>query len=225
MLQWLRRIKSKKSFRVFLVIGIAVLSVGLVGSFAIWSLPNLSSSQANDKSPTDSSEQYQQLEEQIAQLEKSVAEKKNDPKLLEKLGNAYYDLGYQMFMDKGDAKTVAANLDSALKNYEAALELDPDNVPLILQAASTATGVADTDKAEAFYKKALAIEPNAPENRLAYANFLLYVSNDYDGAKKELQTALTLKPDKDTKLGIEAMLEQVDQLEKSQNKAESKSDK
>lgn len=224
MLQWLRRVKSKKGFRIFVIIGIAVLSVGLVGSFAIWSLPNFSSaSKAQDNTPADPSVQYKELEDSIAQLEKSAAEKQDDPEFLEKLGNAYYDLGFQMFMDGGDSAAISAKLTSALENYEAAMKLKPKDVPLMLQAASTATGVGKVDRADALYKKAMEIQPDSAANKLSYANFLLYVKSDFQGAKQQLQEAAKLNPDEQTKTGIESMLDQVDQLEKAQKKTDAQS--
>jgi len=225
MLQWLRKIKSKKSFRIFTIIGIAVLSMGLIGSYAIWSAPNISSSKAEDDAPLDPSVQYQEAETKIAELEKSKAENKDDPEILEKLGNAYYDLGFQMFMDGGDSDTVFSKLSSALENYEAALKLDPENVPLMLQAASTATGVQNFERAEALYKKALEVEPDSASNKMAYGNFLLYVKSDFEGAKKQFQEGLKLNPDEQTKTSLEGLLDQVDQLEKQAKEATDKADK
>lgn len=222
MLQWLRKIKSKKSFRILTIIGILVLSVGLIGSYAIWSAPNISSSKADDNAPLDPSVQYQQAEATIADLEKSKSENKDDPEILEKLGNAYYDLGFQMFMDGGDSDTVFSKLSSALENYEAALKLDPENVPLMLQAASTATGVQNVERAEALYKKALEIEPDSASNKMAYGNFLLYVKSDYEGAKSQFQEGLKLNPDEQTKTSLEGLLDQVDQLEKQAKEAADK---
>ena len=217
MLQWLRRIKSKKGFRFFTIIGVAVLIVGLIGSYAIWSAPSFSSPQAGGS--TVDPIQYQQAEKQIAELEEGKEENKDDPRYLEKLGNAYYDLGYQMFMDKGDPDTVFAKLTAALENYEAALELDPENVALMLQAASTATGVGNLEKAEALYKKTVELEPDSASNRLSYGNYLLYVKGDYDEAKVQLQEGLKLNPDEDTKTGLEGLLEQVDELKKLKKEA------
>lgn len=222
MLQWLRRIKTKKGFRVVTTIFIAVLSVGLVGSFAIWAVPNLPITSAQSKGNNDPSVQYQQFEEQIAELEKSKEANKDDPEFLEKLGNAYYDYGFQMFMEGGNSEGVLAKLKAALENYEAALKLAPEDVELILQAATTATGVGDVERAEALYKEALKVEPDSPHNKLLYGNFLLYVKGDYDGSRQQLQEGLKLDPDEDTKSNLEGLLEQVDSLEKSQKEAAGK---
>lgn len=225
MLQWLRRVKSKKGFRLAIIIGVAILSVGLVGSYAIWSAPNFSSSQADAGTPIDPTVQYQQAENEIAELEQSKDENKENPKYLEKLGNAYYDLGFQMFMDGGDSDTVYAKLAAALENYEAALELDAENVSLMLQAASTATGVGNLERAEALYTKVVELEPDSASNRLSYGNYLLYVKGDYEGAREQLQDGLKLDPDEEIKTSLEGLLKQVDELEKQQKEAADKATK
>ncbi|HHX94598.1 MAG TPA: tetratricopeptide repeat protein [Clostridia bacterium] len=226
MLQWLRRVKSKRSFRILAMIGVAILSVGLIGSFAIWSIPQFSSSsQANNQTPVDPSVQYEEMENRISELEASLSENKEDPKVLEKLGNAYYDLGFQMFMDGADSALALAKLNSALENYEAALELDPENVPLMLQAASTAASIGNTEKGEELYKQAVELEPDSAEAKMYYGNFLLYAKSDFQGAREQLEKALELNPEEDIKSSIDALLEQADQLEAAQKEADSEKDK
>ena len=226
MLQWLRRVKSKRSFRILAMIGVAILSVGLVGSFAIWSIPQFSSSsQANNQTPVDSSVQYEEMENRISELEASLSENKEDPKVLEKLGNAYYDLGFQMFMDGADSALALEKLNSALENYEAALELDPENVPLIIQAASTAASIGNTEKGEELYKQAVELEPDSAEAKMYYGNFLLYAKSDFLGAREQLEKALELNPEEDIKSSIDALLEQADQLEAAKKEADSEKDK
>lgn len=222
MLQWLRRVKSKKSFRIVAILGITILSVGLVGSFAIWSVPNLSLSRADEKAAVDPSVQYEQMEKRIAELEKSLSDKKDNPELLEKLGNAYYDLGFQMFMDGADADTALAKLNAALDNYGAALEADPENVSIMLQAASTATSIGSVDRAESLYKQALEVDPDSPETKMYYGHFLLYGKNDFKSAREQWQEALQLNPDSETKQNLEALIEQANQLEEAQKEAEDK---
>lgn len=219
MLQWIRRSRTKKHFKIFMIIGIAVLSLGLIGSYAIWSIPRFSSSSGTgEQTPADPTVEYQQMEERIAELEKSLSQKKDDPALLEKLGNAYYDLGFQMFMDGTDSKAAQENMNAALKNYEAVLKLKPDNIPVVLQAAYTASIVGNISKAEELYQKALSLDAGSIEVKLNYGHFLLYGKNDFDGARKQWNEALKLNPDAETKKNIESLIEQANQLQEYQKK-------
>lgn len=222
MLQWIRRIRTKKGFRFAAAIFIAILSVGLVGSFAIWAVPNLPSSSAQNTETGTSEVQYQQLEETIAELEASKEANQEDPALLEKLGNAYYDYAFQLFMNGGDSEKALTNFQAANDNYEAALALNPENVELMLQTATAATYTGDMERAEALYQEAVKVEPDSPTNRLLYGYFLLYVKSDFDGARGELQEGLKLNPDAATKENLEGLLEQVDTVEKSQQEAAGK---
>lgn len=225
MLQWIRRAKNKKRFRTLMIIGIVVLSFGLVGSYAIWSVPRFNSSQAGSSAPADSTADYEQMEKRIAEIEQSVAQKKDDPELLENLANAYYDLGFQMFTDGSDAKKAQENLNSALLNYEAVLKITPDNIPVTLQAAYTSWINGNVEKAEGFYKKALGIDPKAVDTKISYGQFLLYGKNDFEGAKKQWQEALSLNPDADTKTNLQGLMDQADQLKDYQEKAAKEAEK
>ena len=68
MLQWLRRVKSKRSFRILAMIGVTILSVGLIGSFVIWSILQFSHPQANNQTPVDPSVS-EEMENRISELE------------------------------------------------------------------------------------------------------------------------------------------------------------
>jgi len=219
MLQWIRRARTKKKFRTIAIIGIAVLSFGLIGSYAWWSVPK-SSSRGGSEEAIDPSVEYKQMEEYISELEKSLAEKPDDPELLEKVGNAYYDLGYRMLVEGADAAQGQNKLNEALKKYEEVLEITPNNIPLILQAAYTASIVGNVEKGEALYQKALSLDAKSIEAKSYYGQFLLYSKNDYEGARKQWQEALALNPDEGTKKSLESLIENSKQLEEFQKKQE-----
>jgi len=220
MLQFLRRARYDKKFRILLIIGTVFLAVGLVGSFALWSLPTAPQPRASTEDQANQPRDYSYLEEEIKSNQQALEESPDDPKLLTKLANAYYDLGVNQMMDGIDIEAATGNLKKALANYESALENTPDDVELHLQAAAAAFYSMETDKAEEHYKQALGVDPSSIEARIDYGKFLLYGRSDFAGAKQQWRDAIALEPAPAVKETLEALIEQAEQIEEYQQQAE-----
>ena len=78
---------SKKKMRVPLIIMVIMLAVGLVGSFAIWSSPNVGGTAGNEIQPE---EQIKNLQISIDSLEKDLEENPKDFSVVKSLADARY---------------------------------------------------------------------------------------------------------------------------------------
>ncbi|NLK00831.1 MAG: hypothetical protein GX318_06300 [Clostridia bacterium] len=215
MLRKLRRARSKKGMRYFLIALTVVLSVGLVGSFALMSMPSFQPEIGDNLQGTNEG-YYERLEKDIEEYKEILEESPEELEILEKLGNAQYDLGIGKLMEGDNVDRALDNIKEALDSYEKALSIDPDNLELTIQTAVTAFYAGEKDRAETNYSKALKLDPESVEAKLSYGQFLLYGESDIAGAKKQWKEALALAADDATKETLEAYIQQADQMEKLQ---------
>ena len=214
MLSHIRRGRRKKSIRMLLIIMTVVLSIGLIGSFAIMSAPSGSPQEGQPGTAAS----FDDLEERIDQYERAVDENPEDAENYINLGDAYYDFGVSKAQQGEDPEIVMESLKEALVNYEEALETRPDDLTLNLRVASTAFYTGEIDKAETYYERALDLEPEYPELldvKVNYGQFLLYGKNDFEGAKEQWQEAIELTSDDEIEQAIESLIEEAEELERS----------
>jgi len=218
MLNLIRRLYTKKNFRIGLIILTVVLCLGLVGTYFAY-LPVLLFSKGNaegEGAHADYDYEYENLENRIKEYEAQLKEKPEDVEILWNLGNAYYDLGIRKLVEGKEISEGTDSLKKSLEIYEKAVKIKPDDAKIWGQAAGAAYYVGDMEKAEKYYREALSLDPESIDMRINYGQFLLYGKNDMAGAKAQWQKALSRAKDESTKQALEAMLEQVEELEKQQ---------
>ncbi|NLO88988.1 MAG: hypothetical protein GX088_01435 [Clostridia bacterium] len=217
MLNNIRNLYKKKNFRIGLIVLTVVLCLGLVGSYFAF-IPDLLLSRGNrggeGTQDMDYDFEYENLENRIKEYEAKLKEKPEDVETLWNLGNAYYDLGVRKLVEGQEVSEGTESLKKSLETYEKAVEIDPDDAKILAQAAGAAYYVGDMEKAEKYYKEALNLDPESVDTRINYGQYLLYGKNDLAGAKAQWQQALSRAKDETTKQALEAMLEQVEELEK-----------
>jgi len=224
MLSSIRKARTKKNIRLALIIMTVVLGIGLVGSFAIWSLPAPTQPKSGEKAEQDSAQEYEGLMKNIKGYKEMLKDNPDNVEVLKKLGNAYYDLGVRKLMEGQDIETAVDSLKQSLAAYERALELKPGDIELEIQAATAAFYTGDKEDAETHFRKALEIDPESVEARISYGQFLLYGKNDFKGAREQWQQAMDYAPDEATKQTLQALIKQAEELEQLQKQGEEEKD-
>ena len=122
------------------------------------------------------------LEQSIVKIEQHLKENPQDVKAWKMLGLSYFDLN---------------KIDESLKAYEKAYQIDPNDPRLLVEYASALISSNDdqfTPKPMGFIKKALEIEPNAPD-ALYLAGLFAANAQDFKLAKTLWNKALSALPE------------------------------
>jgi DNA-binding winged helix-turn-helix (wHTH) protein/thioredoxin-like negative regulator of GroEL len=115
------------------------------------------------------------------------------PELLHHYWRGWY------FLEKRTASALAA----AAEQFEAALRIDPDNVPALVGLARAHALIAENSyapgsyafrKAKAAISRAVEIDPASAEARATLADILLFCDWNWAEAEREIENALALKP-------------------------------
>ncbi|MCR6544469.1 tetratricopeptide repeat protein [Dehalobacterium formicoaceticum] len=222
--------RSKNKMRVPLIIMVAILAFGLVGSFAIWSSPNLNLNNAQGKGEVDPQAMVNSLQTSIDQLEKDLAKNPQDFTTLKNLGEVRSQQGgfYLQLNDKDKSKEVFAK---GLDNYLLALEHKPQELnnqgqaDLMVAAAYCASNAEQENTAGPLYQKAVQLAPqdfNARSNYVIYQAFYL---RDIEGAKKEITAYKGLLPEGDGRIAqadqLSGLIESLEQGSKTEGSAKS----
>ncbi|MDC3266167.1 c-type cytochrome biogenesis protein CcmI, partial [Candidatus Thioglobus sp.] len=122
------------------------------------------------------------LEQSVVKIEQHLKENPQDVKAWKMLGLSYFDLN---------------KIDESLKAYEKAYQIDPNDPRLLVEYASALISSNDdqfTPRPMGFIKKALEIEPNAPD-ALYLAGLFAANAQDFNLAKTLWNKALSVLPE------------------------------
>lgn len=210
----MRKIRqSKNTMRLPLIIMTIILAFGLVGSFALWSAPNLTS-------PTQV--QPLTLEQKIANdiasienLEEALNQKPKDFGILQSLANRQYDLG-SLYVEANNTEKSTEVFAKAVENYLAALENAPENLNaegkanILTDAAYCAWNSNQVDQAEALFKQAIEVDPKHVNAQYNYSIFLAFQKQNYDRAIDQLNNLKSILASDDPKVNdVNALIENI----------------
>lgn len=233
-MQAIRRGKNK--MRGPLIIMVVVLAVGLVGSFAIWSSPDIGNTQpgAGEINPE---EQIKNLQISIDSMEKDLTEKPKDFSLLRSLADVKAKQGglYAQIGEQEKSKEVFAK---GLENYLGALENAPAEInekgkaDIILGAAFCASNSEQDKMAGSLYQDAIKLIPEDFTARYNYVLYLAFYLGDLNMAKAEIVDYKNILKDGDERIAqadqllsaIEALEQEAQTEEKTDEKSETEKD-
>jgi len=209
----LRRFAKRKP--ILGIIFVVVLSIGLVGSFAYFSIPGeqvLPGGTAADSTAQDEAfqeaieEKISKLESEIEVLQKELESKPEDAATALRLGDNYYLLAETYYMI-GERDKVTENFNEAVANYQQVLKLNPQEKGVYVRLAGAALYAGDMELAETNYQAAIKTDPDDNYARLAYG-YLLAIKGDYQEAIDQWQEILNHNPDEDMIEQVNSMIEQ-----------------
>lgn len=194
---------SKRAAKIAFIILTVVLGAGLVGSFAIWSSPQIPTS------PADYQEESQPgLELAARQYEARLKDNPEDIQSLSSLAGIYLELGkmarrQQNFGEAGNYFTLAA------EKYKLLVAKEPENTSFRLALAEASAEVGDYNLAEENYRELLKLDPQNPQVRLNYGLFLYQYRNDEAGAVEQWEAGLKLQPGGDVENQLKGLIDMV----------------
>ncbi|BCV20868.1 hypothetical protein hamaS1_09370 [Moorella sp. Hama-1] len=229
MMSSLRRLSKKRP--VLGILFVVVLSIGLVGSYAIFSAPKTpgvppaSQAQTPDANQQQAEamqkaaqEQIGKLETDIGNLQKELQAKPNDAATALKLGDSQYNLGTLYLFVNNDQEKAAATFKGAVASYQQVLKLNPKEKGINLRLAGAALYAGDSKLAEDNFQAAIKADPNDNNARMTYGMYLASMKGDYQGAIDQWQEVLKHNPDKDTASQVQEMIKQAEAAKESANK-------
>ncbi|MGI6685987.1 MAG: hypothetical protein ACOX47_11070 [Bacillota bacterium] len=214
--------RSKKKMRWPLIIMVVMLAVGLVGSFAIWSSPNVNSP-GSEVQPED---QIKNLQVSIDSLEKDLTEKPKDFSIVKSLADVRAQQAglYAQINDKEKSVEV---FKKGLENYLSALDYAPEELneqgraDIMVQAAFCASNSDQGNVARSLYQEAVKLVPEDFNTRYNYVLFLAFYLQDIEGAKAEIGSYKALLKDGDERIAqADQLLEVIEALEKAAQEQE-----
>lgn len=154
------------------ILGAAAIAVGLAGVLSL-------TSQAQGSPDVQAKlDRVTELEEQLEVLQDAGATRADDPAYFFELGNVYADLSRR---------------EEAVAAYEAALDLNPDYVEVLVNLGAIQSDKGETEEAIALLEKAVKIRPDDPR---AYVNLgsALYSKGQYYEAMERYRKAVEVDP-------------------------------
>lgn len=182
--------RSKKTMRIPLIIMMVVLAIGLVGSFAIWSSPNMSNN-APGQNQVKPEDQIKNLQVSIDTLEGDLKAKPKDFSTLTSLASVQSQQA-GLYTQTGDKEKSKALYDKSMQNYLVALDNMPPELnakgqaDLMVKAATCASSGDEQNLARSLYQQAIQLVPEDFETRYNYVLFLAFYVQDIKGAKEEI---------------------------------------
>lgn len=216
MMTGLRRFTKRQ--RALGIVFVVVLSVGLIGSYAMFALPSepivpagqeqeAADSQAQMEAMQKAlEEQVSTLEADIEKLQKELASTPDDTTIALQLGDSHYMLGEAYYMI-GEADKMAANFDEALALYQQVLEQNPQEKGIHVRLAGAALYTGDMELAETHYQEAVTVDPDDNYARLSYG-YLLAMKGSFQEAIDQWQDILERNPDEQLAEQVNMMIEQ-----------------
>jgi len=187
----MRRIRhSKKTMRLPLIIMTLILGFGLVGSFAIWSAPNVNTN--GNKAQITPEEQIANLQASIDTWEKSLQDTPKDFSLLKSLADVRYEQAGLYVQTENYDKSQEV-FQKSLENYLAALDNAPEELnnkgkaDIMVQAATCAWHSSQNEVADALFQQAKGLVPDDFDTIYSYVLFLALGKQDFPQAKSELE--------------------------------------
>lgn len=217
--------RSTKKNKLFYLILAIVLSVGLVGSFAIWSSPDVSQnniSKENQQAPEDG--QIAEPQTLLAEVEKCEKLLQNDPgnqETLLQLGRTRYYLG-NYYLNSNEMEKAIPHFRQAVSVFQQAMEKDPQNVDLRIDLGTAAFLSGQEQIAEQNFQKAIELDPSSADAHYKYGIFLMQ-KKDFAGAIKQWNTVLELKPGELAEQQVQSLIQKARQeLNDASGKADAK---
>lgn len=230
MMSSLRRFSKRRP--VLGVLFVVVLSIGLVGSYAIFSAPRGQVAPADTQAQAQTQntdqqaeamqkaaqEQISKLETDIANLQKELEAKPGDVATAVKLGDSQYNLGTLYLFVNGDQEKATQTFKAAVATYQQVLKLNPAEKGINLRLAGAALYAGDSKLAEDNFQAAIKADPNDNNARMTYGMYLASMKGDYQGAIDQWQEILKHNPDKDLAAQVQDMIKQAESAKQDANK-------
>lgn len=205
------------------IIFVIVLAIGLIGSYAIFAMPqvpNVNQYQAGQNTnPSKQEKEIQEaVQEQISKLQGDISSLKKEvkakpdavDKVLELAQNQYY-LG-SLYHFSNDHKKAAEFFEASISSYQKVLELNPEEKGINLRLAEIAMYIGNNKMAEENFKAAIKADPDDNNARLTYGIYLSSLKGDYKGAIKQWEEIMKYNPDKNMAEQVQAMIKQAKEV-------------
>lgn len=111
----------------------------------------------------------------------------------------------EVYSRRGAGYFFAKEYDDALKDFNRALEIDPDNIVALDNRAIIFSIRGEKDKALADFNRSLRLVPQNPVNYVNRAQ-LYYQSGDHSLALRDLEVALAIRPDYQRALDLKTVI-------------------
>ncbi len=203
--------KRKKAQKIPMIILVVTLAVGLVGSFALMSIPNT----AKKEKPMNPEELLKQINGKVSDYKNNINDNPDDKDALLAIADLLSQRASILNMQekKEDAKS---DYQEAVEYYQQFLEKQPKNLDALYGLANAATNIENKELADEIIKKALDIredqisniinnyekeykeDPNNLDNIIKLSNTRFQLANVYsqhnaiDKAKLEYQNCCEL---------------------------------
>ncbi|WP_406678165.1 tetratricopeptide repeat protein [Moorella sp. ACPs] len=229
MMTSLRRLSKKRP--VLGVLFVVVLSIGLIGSYAIFASPKATVATPETQAPAADAaqqaeamqkaaqEQISQLETEISNLQKELQAKPNDVATILKLGDNQYHLGTMYLFVNSDQAKATASFKEAVNSYQQVLKLNPQEKGIYLRLAGAALYAGDEKLAEDNFQAAIKADPEDNNARLSYGMYLASMKGDFQGAIDQWQEILKHNPDKDLADQVREMIKQAEAAKQQASQA------
>ncbi|GEA17098.1 MAG: hypothetical protein PWR22_707 [Moorella sp. (in: firmicutes)] len=226
MMTSLRRLSKKRP--VLGILFVVVLSIGLIGSYAIFAAPKTpmvtqeaqaDAAQQAEALQKAAQEQISQLETEISNLQKELQAKPNDVAILLQLGDNQYNLGTLYLFANGDQAKANESFKAAVASYQQVLKLNPQEKGINLRLAGAALYAGDTGLAEENFQAAIKADPGDNNARMTYGMYLASIKGDFQGAIDQWQEILKHNPDKDLADQVQEMIKQAEAAKQQASQA------
>jgi tetratricopeptide (TPR) repeat protein len=214
--------RSKKTMRVPLIIMTLVLAFGLIGSFAIWSAPDVNNNAGTKKVTPE--EQIKNLQSSIDTWEKSLKEKPKDFSLLKSIADVRTEQA-GLYAQTGNQTKSIEVYTKGLENYLTALDNAPAELnnkgksDILVKAAMCAWQGQQVNTAETLLKKARSISPSDYATVYSYVFFLISGKQNFQLAKEELaQYKAALKSGDPQLESVNNLIKGIEEIEKQNSK-------
>ncbi|WP_338825296.1 hypothetical protein MHOCP_08320 [Moorella humiferrea] len=226
MMSSLRRLGKKRP--VFGILFVVVLSIGLIGSYAIFAAPRgaatvpsaQDAASGSDQQAEDlqkaAQEQINQLQAQINNLQRELQSRPDDKDLLLQLGDTQYSLGTMYLFTGGDPAKAGESFKAAVSNYQQVVKLNPQEKGIYLRLAGAALYAGDDKLAEENFQAAVKADPTDNNARLSYGMYLASIKGDFQGAVNQWQEILKNNPDKELADQVQEMIKQAEAARQQQ---------
>ncbi|QGP92899.1 Tetratricopeptide repeat protein [Neomoorella glycerini] len=220
MMTSLRRLSKKRP--VLGILFVVVLSIGLIGSYAIFASPKAPVVPQETREPAADAaqqaealqkaaqEQISQLETEISNLQKELQAKPNDVATILKLGDNQYHLGTIYLFVNSDQAKATASFKAAVNSYQQVLKLNPQEKGINLRLAGAALYAGDEKLAEDNFQAAIKADPGDNNARITYGMYLASMKGDLQGAIDQWQEILKHNPDKELADQVQEMIKQAE---------------
>ncbi|WP_161952828.1 tetratricopeptide repeat protein [Moorella stamsii] len=231
MMTSLRRLSKKRP--VLGILFVVVLSIGLIGSYAIFASPKAPVVPPEAQAPAADAAQQQaeamqkmaqeqigKLETEISDLQKEVQANPNDVATILKLGDNQYNLGTLYLFANGDQDKAIESFKAAVASYQQVLKLNPQEKGVNLRLAGAALYAGDDKLAEENFQAAIKADPGDNNARMTYGMYLASMKGDLQGAIDQWQEILKHNPDKDLADQVQEMIKQAEAAKQKANEPE-----